>query len=303
MHALTPPPAHDVLVGFRTTAGADAASAPRRANATHDDARGANAGMHKLLTRQSSDSSQSSFASVDVSVDRPDDAVSMDQGSLGSGLGASAERRQRGLTAALMEGNARDGRVSSQHSSDSDQDAFGTGDHARASGGENEKRAERAAFEPPVMVRANRASVMTARDVNDARWAIEREERDFDQRVDELFHGDALLEARSCPIDIPCAKRAHWKTYVVVVERVLPRSVRECARCACVYRREWSVFDPCGVITYFTWTRDTRCVWRSVGRSVGRMGKQYMLTDAVFVLSPPPGRRRTASTLDVELNI
>jgi len=273
MHELTPPPAHDVLVGFRTTAGADDASAPRRATATHDDdARGANAGMDKRLTRQSSDSSQSSFACDDVRVvDRPDDAVSVDQprggtiasaGSLGSVLGASAERRQRGLTAALMEGNARDGRLSSQHSSDSDQDAFGTGDHARA------KSAVHGAFEPPVMVRANRASVMTARDVNDARWTIEREERDFDQRVDELFHGDALLEARSCPIDIPCAKRAHWKTYVVVVvERVLPRSVRECAPCACVYRREWSVFDPLGVITYFTWTRDTRGVLRSVGRS------------------------------------
>ena len=268
MHAFTPPPAHDVLVGFSTTAragacaGADAASAPRRATATHD-AR-ASAGMDKFLTRQSSDSSQSSFACVDVSADRPDDAVSVDPrgtasaGSLGSVLGASAERRQRGLTAALMEGNAlhvtaRDGR-SSQHSSDSDQDAFGTGD-PRATG--VEKRAT-SAFEPPVMVRANRASVMTARDVNDARWVIEREQRDIDQRVDDLFRGDALLEARSCPIDIPSAKRAHWKTYVVVA-RAVPRRVRACgSRCPDV-----SSSGPClihGEYHVLTWTRCPGCV-------------------------------------------
>ena len=238
MHALTPPPAHDVLVGFSTTAraeacaGADAASAPRRANA----------GVDKYLSRQSSDSSsRSSFACVDVSADRPSfgDAVSVDQrgtaasaGSLGSVLGASAERRQRGLTAALMEGNAHGGRSSSQHSSDSDQDAFGTAGDARASGG-GDARARTGAFEPPVMVRANRASVMTARDVNDARWTMECEQRDIDQRVDDLFRGDALLEARSCPIDIPSAKRAHWKTYVEAFERArgVLRSVRECAPC------------------------------------------------------------------------
>jgi hypothetical protein len=123
-----------------------------------------------------------------------------------------------------MEGNAHGRKSSSQHSSDSDQDAFGTAGDARA---------RTSAFEPPVMVRANRASVMTARDVNDARWTMECEQRDIDQRVDDLFRGDALLEARSCPIDIPSAKRAHWKTYVEAFERArgVLRSVRECAPC------------------------------------------------------------------------